>query len=107
MNAKQTEAAEAAAMLKETMERAVSPQIFCRMHTNGASGRSYEIITFRLRDGELLPLYLAYNLAKATGRRFNRSSETIFIGGHGFSAEQEFADDLTRICGIQIKGERL
>jgi hypothetical protein len=107
MNAKQTAAAEAAQSLKETFDRATFPQVFCTMRTNTASGRSYEITAFYQRDGELRPLHLAYTYAKASGRRFNQSAETVFISGHGFSAEDEIGEDISRIIGKTIKGERL
>lgn len=69
-----------------------------RSNNSGLSCR----IDVRLLEGSRVTMWLTLNVADATGTRFNRKSETISMGGYGYSRSTHLAQDLARVIGKPI-----
>lgn len=59
-------------------------------------------IDVRLIEGSKVTMFLTYNVADATGTRFNRKTETISMGGYGYSRSTHLAQALAYMMGKPI-----
>jgi len=68
-----------------------TPKLWFRQAGNAAESRRFEV--FLLRHARIVNV--TAHVALAGGYRYNTTSQTLTISGHGFSAEQEIAETIS------------
>jgi hypothetical protein len=103
MNAKQKEQQEAVRELRNLLKP--GDTVFVSLKHVSRSGMSRVIMPFIIRNNE--PRYLAWTVAKATGRTYNYNHDGVIVGGCGMDMGFELVYTLSRYLfpdGFQIEG---